>query len=255
MITDTHAHLYLPQFDEDRESMLQRARQAGVSKIFLPNIDQQSIEPMHRLCDANPAMCYPMMGLHPCSVTENYLEVLDDMRKLFAKHQYIAVGETGIDMYWDKSTLSIQIESFRIQLQWCIEMNLPVVIHARDSFDEIFKVLDNMDRSVLRGVFHCFGGNVQQATRIMNYETFMMGIGGVLTYEKSGLAEVLIDVPLQFLVLETDSPYLAPKPHRGKRNESAYTRIVAERLAAIKGIALEEVARITTENARRMFEV
>jgi len=253
MLVDTHSHLYLPQFDEDRTAMLGRAKAAGVEKILLPNIDLDSIGPMHSLCDEHADLCIPMMGLHPCDVKANFIEVLQSMRAQFGLRNYIAVGEIGIDLYWDKTSLPQQIEAFEIQIEWAKELNLPIVIHAREAFDEIFEVLDRKHDERLRGVFHCFTGSLEQARKVMSYSQFIMGIGGVLTYEKSGLAEVVRDIPLEYLVLETDSPFLSPKPYRGKRNESAYVKFVAEKLAAVHGTDLQTIARLTSENAEKMF--
>jgi TatD DNase family protein len=254
-LIDTHSHIYQPPFDEDRDAMMQRAAEAGVKKIFLPNIDIESIARVHDLCDAYPEVCFPMMGLHPCDVKENYAEVLAQMYPYFSQRNYIAVGEIGIDLYWDKTTLPLQIEAFKIQINWAKELNLPIVIHARDSFDEIFAVMDAEHDERLRGVFHCFTGNIEQAQKVMSYSGFYMGIGGVLTYEKSGLDKVVADIPMEYLMLETDSPYLTPKPHRGKRNESAYTRIIAEKLAVVKNISQEEVMLHTTRNAETLFKI
>ena len=254
-LIDTHTHLYLDAFDDDRHVMVKRALETGVTRMLLPNIDVASIDGMHALCDAFPDNCFPMMGLHPCDVKENFREVLNRMETLFSQRKYVAVGETGIDLYWDKTTLSNQIESFEIQVEWAKGLNLPIVIHARDSFNEIFEVLDRVNDDTLRGVFHCFTGNLEQAQKIIDYGGFMMGLGGVLTYEKSGLAEVVKDIPLESLILETDSPFLTPKPYRGKRNESAYVKFVAEKLAEVKNISLQEVATITTANAEEMFQL
>lgn len=252
-LIDTHAHLYLPQFDEDRAQMIGRAVNAGVNKILLPNIDLKSVDSMHRLCDDFPEVCYPMMGLHPCDVKEDFESVLDEMFQWFGKRKYVGVGETGIDLYWDKSTLDLQIKSFEIQIGWAKEMQLPLVIHARDSFDEIFEVLDRLNDSRLRGVFHCFTGTENQARRIIDYGGFMMGLGGVLTYEKSGLDTAIKDIPMEYLVLETDSPFLAPKPYRGKRNESGYVPFIAQKLADTKGLSIAGVADVTTKNAIALF--
>lgn len=252
-LIDTHSHIYLPQFDEDRKEMVQRALDADVKRIFLPNIDMRSIPLMQDLCTAYPGICYPMMGLHPCDVKEDYSGVLQTMRAMFSDERYIAVGEIGIDLYWDKTSLPLQIEAFRIQIQWAKDLKLPIVIHARESFDEIFAVLDDMNDRDLNGVFHCFTGNAAQAQKVMDYGGFYMGIGGVLTYEKSGLDHVVKDIPLEYLVLETDSPFLAPKPFRGKRNESAYVRTIATKLAELKAKSLEEIASVTTANALTLF--
>ncbi|MFM7725506.1 MAG: TatD family hydrolase [Flavobacteriales bacterium] len=254
-LIDTHTHLYLDAFNDDRDAMISRALEAGVTRMLLPNIDINSIAGMHALCDAYPHNCYPMMGLHPCDVQENFRDVLSDMDALFEHRKYVAVGETGIDLYWDKTTLAQQIESFEIQIEWAKKRDLPIVIHARDSYNEIFEVLDRLNDDRLRGVFHCFTGNLQQAHKIMDYGGFMMGIGGVLTYEKSGLAEVVKDIPMEFLMLETDSPFLTPKPYRGKRNESTYVKFVAEKLSEIKQLSLQEIARITAANAESMFRL
>ena len=235
--------------------MLQRAREVGIEKIFLPNIDLASIPLIHKLCDEHPRMCYPMMGLHPCDVKEGFEVVLVQMRALFSQRKYIAVGEIGIDLYWDRTTLPMQIDAFRAQILWAMELQLPIVIHARDSFDEIFSVLDELNDDRLRGVFHCFTGTNEQARKVIEYGGFMMGIGGVLTYEKSGLDAVVANIPMEYLILETDSPYLTPKPFRGKRNESAYVRFVAGRLAEVSNISMEEIGSITSENALRMFDL
>lgn len=252
-LIDTHSHIYLPQFEGDRADMLQRAREAGVEKIYLPNIDLESIPQVHALSDAHPDFCIPMMGLHPCDVKENYEEVLAIMRPMFMERKYAAVGEIGIDLYWDKTTLPLQIEAFKKQISWAKELDLPIVIHARESFNEIFEVMDELNDEKLRGVFHCFTGTIDQAKKIIEYGDFMMGIGGVLTYEKSGLDKVVDEIPLEYLVLETDSPFLTPKPFRGKRNESAYVKHVALKLAEILQLPIEEIERITTNNARRLF--
>lgn len=253
-LIDTHSHIYLPQFDHDREEMLLRANEAGVKKIFLPNIDLDSIPLLHKLCEDHPNVCYPMMGLHPCDVKENFEEVLMHMHALFSKGDYIAVGEIGIDLYWEKTKLSFQIEAFKIQIEWAKELQLPIVIHARDSFEEIFAVMDKVNDDRLRGVFHCFTGTIDQAQKIMDYGNFMMGIGGVLTYEKSGLDKVVQQIPIEYLLLETDSPFLTPKPFRGKRNESGYVKYVAEKMAECMGLSLEEIAELTSANALRLFK-
>lgn len=255
MLIDTHSHLYLKQFDADRDEMLKRAQDAGIHKILLPNIDIESIAGMNAMADTYANFCYPMMGLHPCDVKADFETVLEKIHSEFDKRKYIAVGEIGVDMYWDKTTLDIQQKAFRIQVQWAKELQLPIVIHARDSFDELFALMDELHDENLTGVFHCFTGNVDQARKIMGYSGFLMGIGGVITYPKSDLGEVVKDIPMEYLVLETDSPFLPPVPYRGKRNESAYVRIVAEKLAECKGVSLEEVARITTANANKLFNL
>lgn len=253
-LIDTHAHLYLPQFDQDRQLTIQRALAEGVEKIFLPNIDLATLQPMLQLCDEFPEVCYPMLGLHPCSVTDDYEKLLFALKQQIDKRKYWGIGETGIDLYWDKSSLPIQIESFKIQVGWAKEFGLPLIIHARESYNEIFQVLDNLNDVSLKGIFHCFTGSIEQANHISDYGGFMMGIGGVITYEKSGLDKVVPHISMDKLVLETDSPYLAPKPHRGKRNESGYTRIIAEKVALSTGHSVEEIEEITTSNARGIFQ-
>ncbi|CAG5078204.1 TatD family hydrolase [Parvicella tangerina] len=256
MLIDTHSHLYASQFDEDREDELNRCLSNGIEKVLLPNIDSESIQSMHDLVDSNPGVCYPMMGVHPCSIQpETWKEELALAKKhLFeGARNYIAVGEIGIDLYWDKSTLEIQQQAFGEQIQWAKEKNLPVVIHARDSFEEIFEVVDQYNDERLRGVFHCFTGGIEEATRIMDFGGFLMGLGGVLTFKNGGLDKTVAHIELKHFVLETDAPYLAPTPHRGKRNQSSYLNLVALKLADIKGCSLPEVAEITSSNAKVMF--
>jgi len=253
-IVDTHTHLYSESFDEDRTAMIERAIEEGVQKMLLPNIDTDSIEPMYALCEQFPNNCYPMMGLHPGYIDEKWEENLAVVKQHLFGRENIAVGEIGMDLYWDKTFKAEQAQAFRIQIEWAKELNLPIVIHARDAFDEIFEIVDELNDSTLSGVFHCFTGNLEQAKRIENYGGFKIGIGGVLTYKKSGLDDVVKDIPMDLLVLETDSPYLPPTPFRGKRNESAYINYVAEKLAEIKGMSVEELAKITTQNAENLFK-
>jgi TatD DNase family protein len=234
---------------------METAFEAGVSRIFLPNIDMRSIKSLDELAARYPDRVFPMMGLHPCSVKENFRGDLKVIRDQLYAGKYVAVGEIGIDLYWDKSTLDVQIEAFEEQITWAKELSIPIVIHARDSFNEIFEVMDRVHDEQLRGVFHCFTGTIEQAQKIMTYQGFFMGIGGVLTYPKAQLDQVLKDIPLDYLVLETDSPYLPPVPFRGKRNQSSYVKIVAEKLAEIKGISLDEIAQITTDNSKKLFGV
>jgi TatD DNase family protein len=252
-LIDTHSHIYQPAFDDDRAAMVQRALEAGVKKILLPNIDIESIARMHALVDAFPSICYPMMGLHPCDVKADFEAVLATMYEALHKGQYVAIGETGIDLYWDKTTYDLQCKAFELQVDWAKETGLPIVIHARESIDELIAILDRHNDDRLRGVFHCFTGHVEQARHILSYGDFYLGIGGVLTYPKAGLDAVVRELPLDRLILETDSPYLPPVPHRGKRNESAYVRIVAEHLAKAKNVTFEEVVQTTTKNSLRLF--
>jgi TatD DNase family protein len=252
---DTHTHLFSPSFDKDRTEIVQRAIKAGVETLLLPNIDIDSIETMYQLCSQFPQNCFPMMGLHPGSVDENWEENLAIIQKNLFDRKNCAVGEIGMDLYWDKTFVNEQAEAFRRQVNWAKELNLPIVIHAREAFDEIFAIVDELNDERLTGVFHCFTGTLEQAKKIHNYGGFKLGIGGVLTYKKAGLDEVLTHVELSELLLETDSPYLPPTPHRGKRNESAYLLHIAEKLADVKGISLSEVARVTTKNAHELFKL
>ncbi len=252
---DTHTHLYSSEFDTDRTEMVENAIKAGVKKLLLPNIDVASIDPMYELCKQFPANCFPMMGLHPGYVTENWEQDLVIIRKALDENKHIAIGEIGMDLYWDKTFIEEQKMAFRIQIEWAKEFNLPIVIHARDAFDEIFEILDELNDANLTGVFHCFTGSLEQAQKIQSYGGFYFGIGGVLTYKKSDLPSVLVDIPLEQILLETDAPYLPPTPHRGKRNESKFLLHVAEKVAEVKNCSLVEVARITSENAQQLFRI
>lgn len=252
MLIDTHAHLYAKQFDEDRDEMLQNAIDCGVEKFYLPNIDSESIEGMFKLEAQYPDRCFAMMGLHPCSVKENYKEELAIVKDWLDKRSFCAIGEIGIDLYWDKSTLEIQKEAFLTQIEWAKELDLPIVIHSREATDIIIELVQSAKDARLRGIFHCFGGSKEQAQKIIDLG-FYLGIGGVLTFKKSGLDKVMETIPIEHVVLETDAPYLAPTPYRGKRNESAYVRLVAEKLASVTGRPFKEIAEITSDNAMKVF--
>jgi TatD DNase family protein len=252
---DTHTHLFSPSFEEDRSEVVLRAVNAGVEKLLLPNIDIDSIEPMYALCNQFPLNCFPMMGLHPGSVDEKWEENLEVIRKNLFERTNCAVGEIGMDLYWDKTFVNEQAQVFRQQVEWAKKLELPIVIHAREAFDEIFAIVDELNDERLSGVFHCFTGTVAQAQKIKNYGGFKIGIGGVLTYKKAGLDDVLKEIDLSEMILETDSPYLPPTPHRGKRNESAYLLHIAEKLADVKQISLKEIADKTTLNARELFKL
>lgn len=253
MYIDTHTHLYSSQFDEDRIAVVQRAIDSGVTKLLLPNIDIDSIEGMLALHHRFPQNCYPMIGLHPCSVGEDWQENLTVLKTYLEKTTCIAVGEIGIDLYWDKTYQKEQEYAFIEQVNWAKSMNLPIVIHARDSFPEIFRLLDELNDERLKGIFHCFTGNEQDVVKIRSYGGFLFGIGGVLTFKKSGLDEVVKHISLDEIVLETDAPYLAPVPYRGKRNESSYIPLISDKLSDIFEISQKEIARITTENAVKLF--
>lgn len=255
VLTDTHTHLYSTQFDDDRTAMVQRAIDAGVSRLFMPNVDKDSIEGMMALADQFPNHCFPMMGLHPCSVNEFVGEEMALVKQwLFGEHgkRFAAVGEIGLDYYWDRTFEEQQREAFKQQILWAKELNLPIVIHSRDSLDDGIKIVSELKDERLKGIFHCFSGTVEQAQQIVELG-FYLGIGGVVTFKKSGLDEVVRQIPLEHLVLETDAPYLAPTPHRGKRNESAYITLVAQMVADIKQIPLQQVADVTTANAGLVF--
>ncbi len=252
LLVDTHAHLYAEQFAEDREEMVARAFAQDVRRICLPNIDSSSIESMLALEAAYPEQCFPMMGLHPCSVKENYEEELALVKEWLDKRPFCAVGEIGIDLYWDKTFFEQQKDAFKRQMEWAKALDVPIVIHSREATDIIIDLVREHKTERLRGIFHCFGGTVEQAQAIIDLD-FYLGIGGVLTFKKSGLDKTLKNVPLDRLVLETDAPYLSPTPYRGKRNESAYVSLVAQKLAEVKEESVEKVAQITTANAIKVF--
>ena len=252
---DTHTHLYSKEFNDDRTASIKTAQAAGVSKFFLPNIDESSISGMLALQAEFPNVCYPMLGLHPCSVDVNFEESLLKIEALIEKTNIIAIGEIGIDVYWDKTLLKQQVIAFKTQIKWAKKLNLPIVIHVRDAFDEVFEVIDELNDDMLTGVFHCFTGNLEQAKKVISYGGFKLGIGGVVTFKNSGLDKVINDIDLQHLILETDSPYLAPTPYRGKRNESAYIPLIAQKLADIYQLDLETIGEVTSSNALSVFNL
>jgi TatD DNase family protein len=254
ILIDTHTHLYTEEFDADRTAVVQRAIDNGIEKLLLPNIDIDSIEPMQQLCNKYPNNCYPMMGLHPTSVDANYKQNLNLIKTHLENNKYIAIGEIGIDLYWDKTFAEQQKSALLEQFQWAIDYNLPVVIHSRDSFTEIIEVIKEFNNTKLHGVFHCFTGTEEIANEIINLG-FLLGIGGVLTFKNSGLADQIKNIDIKNIILETDSPYLTPTPHRGKRNESSYITLVAEKLAQVKNLSMQEVANITTANAKHLFNI
>lgn len=254
VITDTHTHLYSDAFDEDRSAMIQRAIDAGVSRFFIPAIDSTHTEAMLALEKNYPDHMFLMMGLHPTSVKENYKDELKKIESLLAQRHFYAIGEIGIDLYWDKSTLKIQVEAFKHQIQLAKHYKLPIVIHCREAFDEIFEVLEDEKNDDLFGIFHCFTGNLEQAKKAISYN-MKLGIGGVLTFKNGGLDKFINHIDLKHIVIETDAPYLAPKPFRGKRNESAYIINILEKLADIYSISKAEIASITTENSKAVFGI
>jgi TatD DNase family protein len=254
MFTDSHTHLFLDAFDADREQVIQRALDAGVTRMLLPNIDSSSMGSLFSLSERFPAHCFPMTGLHPGSVRENYMEELRNIEAVLERPDIIAIGETGIDLYWDRTYMKEQEEVFATQIRWAMELDLPLVIHSRDSFPEIFRVLDRAGGSKLRGVFHSFTGGPIELERALSYN-FMIGINGIVTFKNSKLDEVARLIPLNSLLLETDSPYLAPVPYRGKRNESSYLTEIAVKVSEIYNLTTGEIARITTSNAEQLFRL
>lgn len=250
---DTHTHLYVEEFDEDRELALIRAGEAGVARLFMPNIDDTTVDAMLALCRSHEG-CYPMIGFHPTSVDADWKARLAAVRRwLDSPRTFYGIGEVGLDLYWDKTYKKEQMQAFEIQIEWALEHDLPLVVHCREAYPELFEVLAPYKNTGLRGIFHSFTGTEEEAARLLEYTGFLLGINGVVTFKKSVLPSVLPHVPLGRIVLETDSPYLAPVPYRGKRNESAYLVEVAGKLSEIYSVPLEEIARVTTENACRMF--
>ena len=254
MFIDTHAHLYLDHFSEDIDQVMKSASQAGIQQVLLPNIDMSTVRALHQLEAKFPDRCFSMMGLHPGSVGENFdLEITKIMEELESR-AYIAVGEIGIDLYWDKSFFDQQKEAFELQVKWAAAHQKPIVIHSRESLTHILEILESLAIPNLKGVFHCFTGTLDQAQRIMDLG-FYMGIGGVLTFKNAHLAPVLAQIPLSHLLLETDAPYLAPHPFRGKRNESAYLIHIAKKIAEVHQTSIHEVGQVTTENAKNLFHL
>jgi TatD DNase family protein len=254
ILTDTHTHLCSEEFDQDRTEMIQRAINAGVSRFFIPSIDSSETQRMYDLEVQFPDNVHLMIGLHPCYVKENYLEELAHVETQLAQHKFYAIGEIGIDLYWDKTTLDIQKMAFQRQIQWAKQYGLAINIHCRDAFDEVFEVLELEKSPELFGIFHCFTGDLDQAQRAISYG-LKLGIGGVATFKNGKIDQFLDQIPLEHIVLETDSPYLAPVPYRGKRNESSYTLLVAQKLAEIYQLSVAEIARITTENSKAVFGI
>lgn len=252
MLIDTHTHLYAEEFDADRTVLIEKAIHNGVKKFYLPNIDSGSIEGMLDLEKQFPDNCFAMMGLHPCSVKENYLAELNIMESWLKQRKFAAIGEIGIDLYWDKTFIEEQKTAFKTQIQWALDYNYTIVIHCRDAFDPIFEVLKDFTK-LPKAIFHCFSGNLEQARQIIALGDFKLGIGGVATFKNSGLDEVVRQIDLEHLVLETDAPYLAPVPFRGKRNEPSYILEVAKKIALIKELPMEKVANITSQNAQNIF--
>ena len=251
-IIDTHTHLYLNQFKDDIDKVIQRSIDKGINKFIFPAIDSTHFDEMHDLKNKYPGSIYLMSGLHPTNVKENYKEELEFVVNSLKSHSYVAIGEIGIDLYWDKTYLKQQQDAFEFQIRLAIKNDLPIVIHCREAFDEIFEILDKENCSKLRGVFHCFTGTLEQANRAINLG-FKLGVGGVVTFKNGGIDKFLSQIDLKHIVVETDSPYLAPVPFRGKRNESSYITYVIDKLSEIYGLPIQEIASVTTKNAEKVF--
>lgn len=252
MFVDSHSHIYSEEFSSDRDEAIDRAINAGVSKIVLPNIDSSTIKPMLDLADSDPQLFVPLLGLHPTSVKEDFRKELEIIEYWFGKRKFAGIGEIGIDLYWDKTFINEQIEVFKIQIDWAKRGRIPIVIHVRDSFKEVIEVLQQRKDASLNGVFHSFTGSIEQATQVIDLG-FKIGIGGIVTFKNSGLENTVQHIDLQNILLETDSPWLAPVPHRGRRNEPAFITAVAAKIASLHETNIEEVARITTQNAQQLF--
>ena len=255
-LVDSHSHLFLEEFAEDLPAVMERARQAGVTHIFMPNIDSTTLEAMLQVCAAYEGFCFPMIGLHPTSVNENYVEELSVVERMLKQpNSFVAIGEIGMDLYWDKTFLREQQIAFEKQVEWALEYDFPVVIHSREAFEYIYKVLLPYKNSSLTGIFHSFTGDAAEAARMLEFPGFMLGVNGVVTFKKSNLPLVLKDVPLDRIVVETDSPYLTPVPFRGRRNESSYVQYTLGKVAEVYEKTLEETAEITSRNALKVFGI
>jgi TatD DNase family protein len=253
ILTDTHTHLYSKEFDTDRTILIQKAIDSGITRMFMPNVDSDSIPGMFLVEKQFPENCFAMMGLHPCSVASNYQQELQVVEYWLSKRKFVAIGEIGIDLYWDKTFIEQQQDAFRMQIQLAKKHELPYVIHARNSFDEVMEIVTEFKNDNLKAIFHCFSGTIEQAEQIVEMKNFKLGIGGVVTFKNSGLDKVVEAIDLKHLVLETDAPYLAPVPFRGKTNHPEYLLLVAQKIAEIKNISLEEVVEVTTQNSKEIF--
>jgi TatD DNase family protein len=255
-LIDTHTHLFLSQFDNDIDNVIQNAISNGVTKMLLPNIDSTTTNQMLKLSERYPKHCFPMIGLHPCSVnTGNAEKEIIHVEKMLKENKFLAIGEIGLDLYWDKSTLDIQKQVFELQINLAKKHNLPIVIHVRDSFKEAIEIVEKLNDDNLSGVFHCFTGNLEEAQRVINLQNFYLGIGGVVTFKNGGLDKIINQINLDHIILETDSPYLTPAPFRGKRNESKYILNIAQRLSEIYNMNIKNIAEKTTHNAYKLFNI
>ncbi len=251
---DTHTHIYVSEFEQDIDIVIQECLNNNVNHLLLPNINMESISPMLTVCAKYAQICYPMLGLHPCDVNADYKNTLKNMFALFEQYPFIAIGEIGIDLYWDKTFIEEQKDALRWQIDFAIEKDLPIIIHKRQSYYEVMSVLDEFSNCKLRGIFHCYSGSVEHAQALID-KGFLLGIGGTVTYKSAKLDEILPHIDLQHIVLETDSPYLPPVPYRGQRNKSSYIPLIAQRIAEIKQTTIEQVAEITTNNAKQLFKI
>ncbi len=255
ILTDTHTHLYSKEFDDDRTMLIEKAIQSGVSRLFIPNVDSESIPGLFQVVKQFPENCFPMIGLHPCSVNARYQQELQVMDYWLTKRSFVAIGEIGIDLYWDKTYMTQQLDAFRMQIQLAQKHHLPYIIHCRNAFSEVMQVIRQHHTFCSRAIFHCFSGSPSQAQEVVEAGNFKLGIGGVVTFKNSGLEKVVEAIDLKHLVLETDAPYLAPMPHRGKRNEPNYLLLIAQKVAEIKNVSVEEVAAVTTKNSIDVFGI
>jgi TatD DNase family protein len=253
-LIDTHSHIYLPEYEADIQKVIINAQDVGVELIILPAIDSTHFFRLQDIVSRYEGYCLPLMGVHPSSINRNYVNELDFAYQNLLNGQYVGIGECGIDLYWDKSFVKEQIIAFETQVSWALEFDLPIIIHQRESFEEIFHVLNNFKEKKPKGIFHCYSGDIKTAEICIEME-FLLGIGGVVSFKKSMMAEVVKEIPLKYLVLETDAPYLAPVPYRGKRNEPAYIQLIANHIAHILNIEIEEVAAITSANAKNLFKL
>ncbi len=255
ILTDTHTHLYSKEFDEDRTALIEKAIEIGIKRFFLPNVDTETIPGMFQVEKQFPQNCFAMIGLHPCSVNARYQQEIQVMEHWLSRRKFVAIGEIGMDLYWNKIFYAQQQDAFRMQIQLSQKHNLPYVIHSRNAFEETMDIVKEYSNDFTKAIFHCFSGNVEQAQEVINMGNFKLGIGGVVTFKNSGLDKVVEAIDLEHLVLETDAPYLAPSPYRGKRNEPDYLVLIAKRVAEIKNISLEEVAAVTTKNSIDVFGI
>lgn len=253
ILTDTHTHLYSKEFDTDRTALIESAMRIGIKRFFMPNVDSESIAPMFQVEKQFPDNCFAMMGLHPCSVNATWQHELQVVKHWLSKRKFVGIGEIGIDLYWDKTFFQQQQDVFRAQIELAKQYDLPYIIHSRNSFDEVMEIVSEFKNSDIKALFHCFSGNVEQAEKVIDSGNFKLGIGGVVTFKNSGLDKVVEAIDLKHLVLETDAPYLAPVPYRGKRNDPDNIIWIARKIADIKNISIEEVAAVTTQNSIEIF--